>query len=313
MYFLLVAGFAVLMFGGEFLVRGAAGLALKARISPLVVGLTVVSIGTSAPELFASLQAVWQGSPEICVGNVIGSNIANLGLVLAITAIIFPIAVDRQVLRQDWPMMMIATMAFYFFSLDGTLTFTDGAIFVSTLALFTVYLIVRSRMQSSSREDMEDTEEFDKVAKRPYLQLLVLILIGCVGLYYGSEWFLSGAIEVATTFGVSDHVIGVTVVAFGTSVPELAASGIAAFRKQSDISLGNLIGSNIFNLLGVLGVTSMVSELPISDRVLDWDYFWVFGVALLLFPMMFVRRKLGRIDGFILLGCYAAYIFFLVL
>ncbi|MFT5185180.1 MAG: cation:H+ antiporter, partial [Flavobacteriales bacterium] len=140
MYLLLVSGFAVLIFGGELLVRGAAGLALKSRISPLVVGLTVVSIGTSAPELFSSLQAVWRDSAEIAVGNVIGSNIANLGLVLAITALIFPIAVDRQVLRQDWPMMVIATLAFFFFSLDGRLVFLDGLIFIVTLTFFTVYL-----------------------------------------------------------------------------------------------------------------------------------------------------------------------------
>ncbi|MCB0760605.1 MAG: calcium/sodium antiporter [Flavobacteriales bacterium] len=312
-YLLLLAGFAILMVGGELLVRGAAGLALKAKISPLVVGLTVVSIGTSAPELFASLQAVWQGSPEICVGNVIGSNIANLGLVLAITVLIFPITVDRQVLRQDWPMMLIATLAFYIFSLDGRLSFLDGLIFTATLALFTIYLIVRSRMQAADREHMEETEEFTKVAGQAYWKLLGLIGVGCVGLYFGSEWFLEGAIGVATQFGVSDHVIGVTVVAFGTSVPELAASGIAAFRKQSDISLGNLVGSNIFNLLGVLGVTAMTGSLPISDTVMHWDYFWVLGVALLLFPMMFFKGKIGRIDGLILLASYVAYITFLVI
>ncbi len=313
MYLLLLLGFAVLIFGGELLVRGAAGLALKARISPLVVGLTVVSIGTSAPELFASLQAVWQGSSDIAVGNVIGSNIANLGLVLAVTALIFPIVVDRQVLRQDWPMMIIATLAFFFFSLDGHLSFLDGLIFFLTLSFFTVYLIVRSRMQASEREHMEDTEEFVKVAKQPYTKLLVLIVLGCVGLYFGSSWFLDGAIQLASTFGVSDHVIGVTVVAFGTSVPELAASGIAAFRKQSDISIGNLIGSNIFNILGVLGITSMVSPLSISEEILGWDFYWMLGIGLILFPMIFLKKKIGRIDGIILLACYTAYIAFLVI
>ncbi|MFT5185307.1 MAG: cation:H+ antiporter, partial [Flavobacteriales bacterium] len=162
------------------------------------------------------------------------------------------------------------------------------------------------------REHLEESDEFVKVAKQPFVKLLVLILLGCIGLYFGSSWFLDGAIQLASQFGVSDHVIGVTVVAFGTSVPELAASGIAAFRKQSDISIGNLIGSNIFNVLGVLGVTSMVSPLVISEEIMAWDFYWMLGIALLLFPMIFFKKKIGRIDGILLLACYAAYIAFLV-
>lgn len=310
-YLQLILGFAILMAGGELLVRGASGMALKANIAPLVVGLTVVSLGTSAPELLVSIQAATDGNPEISIGNVVGSNIANLGLVLGITAMIFPIAVDRLVIRQDWPMMMAASMAFFIFALDNQLSFLEGLILFVTLIFFTVYLLFRSKWFDSPQPDV-DVDELKVQAEKPVYGLIFFVLAGCVGLYFGSEWFVSGAVEIAMSFGVSEHVIGVTVVAFGTSVPELAASGIAAYRKQADISIGNLIGSNIFNILAVLGITSMITPIAVADNVLKFDIFWMLGVAAILFPIMLFRSTISRWNGFLLFCIYLAYIAFLL-
>lgn len=303
--FLLILGFAVLIIGGDLLVRGSAGLALKAKISPMVVGLTIVSLGTSAPELFASVRAALMGNPEISIGNVIGSNIANLGLVLAITVLIFPLPVDRSILKKEWPILIVVSLAFLFLSLDGGLSMWDGILLVAGIVTFTAYLIIKSVGKHEAPRAKDETK-----SKAPYgfWTLSGLIIFGCTGLYFGSEWFLEGAIDIATRFEVSDHVIGVTLVAFGTSIPELAASGIAAFRKQTDISLGNLIGSNVFNILGVLGVTAIVCPLEVKTHVLQHDFIWMLGVALLLFPIIFFGKKISRFNGLILLICYTTYI-----
>lgn len=309
---MLLLGFAVLMAGGEFLVRGASGLALKAKISPLIVGLTVVSIGTSAPELLVSIQAAFTGNADIAIGNVIGSNIANLGLVLGITALIFPLRIDRLIIRQDWPMMMAGSLLFFIFCLDNTISFTEGIILFSILVFFTIYLLFRSKWFDTEAPVVE-IDDLEKEAGKSFSSLIILVIIGCIGLYFGSEWFVEGAVKIAQSFGVSEHIIGVTLVAFGTSVPELAASGIAAFRKQSDISIGNLIGSNIFNILGVIGVTSMLTPLNVSDAVIGFDMFWMLGIAALLFPIMFFGSRISRWNGFILLSIYVGYIVTLLL
>ena len=299
------------MTGGELLVRGASGLANKAKVSPLVVGLTVVSLGTSAPEMLVSIQAALDGNADISIGNVVGSNIANLGLVLGITAIIFPITVDRMIIRQDWPMMMASSLAFFFFSLDNKLTFLEGAIILVTLVFFTIYLLFRSKWFDTPEPEVE-VDEMKAQAKKSLGGLLILVLAGCVGLYFGSEWFVKGAVHIAKSFGVSEHIIRVTLVAFGTSVPELAASGIAAYRQQSDISIGNLICSNIFNLLGVLGLTSIITPLTISDTVMNFDIFWMLGIAAIIFPIMLFGARVSRWNGVLLLGFYALYIFALL-
>ena len=307
----LLLGFAVLFAGGELLVKGAAGLALRAKIAPMVVGLTVVSLGTSAPELFAALQAATLDKADISVGTVVGSNIANLALVLAVTVLIFPIPVERKVLKLDWPMMMLATVIFYLFGMDGELGLLNGVTFVILLVAFTSYLIIRSLRKKGPQND-DDDDSMLKNARYNWFMLGFFVIGGCVGLYFGSEWFLRGAVSIAGQFGVSDHVIGVTVVAFGTSVPELAASGIAALRRQTDISLGNLIGSNIFNILGVLGVTSIITPLGVSGQVLFRDYFWMVGVSLLLFPIVFFGKKISRLNGITLLSIYILYVYLLV-
>lgn len=316
-YLLLLGGFILLIVAGEVLVRGAAGMALKARISPLVVGLTVVSLGTSSPELFASLQAAWDGKAAVAIGNVLGSNIANLGLVLGITAMIFPIVVDEALVRRDWPVLMISSALFFAFAFDGSISHLDGVIFVLSLLAFMALLVFQAR-RSRKTDVLKGNDEpaeggYSRFGKQRYLTLFGLVVLGCVGLYFGADWFIQGAVGIAESFGISEHVIGVTVVAFGTSIPELAASAVAAYRKETDISIGNLVGSNIFNILCVLGITATTTELPVQDNVISFDMPWMLGIAALLLPLMLAGRKVGRAKGALLFAYYVAYVAFLVI
>jgi len=299
---LLIIGLVVLVVGGEFLVKGAVSIAEKFKISPLVIGMTVVSFGTSAPELLVSLQAALDGNPAISIGNVVGSNIANLALVLAITVLIFPIIPERQTKIVDWPMMMMATMLFYVFSLDNVIVFWEGALLLTILIVFTFMLI------RNSRKENKRLEEEMLVDDKPFLPGVLYLLGGLIGLYFGSDWFVEGAISIAKDFNLSDRVIGVTVVAFGTSAPELVASTVAAYRQQTDISVGNLIGSNLFNIMAVLGITSIVTPIAVENTVLTFDMYWVIGIALAMFPILFIGKRIGRIKGILLFATYLAYI-----
>lgn len=300
--FWLILGLIILIFSGDYLVKGAVGVAEKFKISPLVIGMTVVSFGTSAPELFVSVQAAWDGSPDLAIGNVIGSNIANIALVLSITVLIFPLVVDRNSKVIDWPMMMFASILFYVFSMDRVISQLEGIILVTLLIIFTVFLIRNSRKLNLNLDD-----DIDGTPSNMPLTMLYLIG-GLVGLKFGADWFVDGAKGVAKTLGMSDKVIGVTVVAFGTSVPELVASGVAAFRQQTDISLGNLVGSNIFNIMIVIGITSIIMPISVAESAMSFDMYWMLGISLALFPMMFIGKKMGRIHGIILLAAYVTYI-----
>lgn len=304
---LLVLGLVVLLISGEFLVRGAAGLALKFNISPLIIGLTIVSFGTSAPELLVCIEGSLAGLNEIVVGNIVGSNIANIALVLGLTCLIFPIAIDKNCIRVDWPLMMIASVLFAFFAFDQEITQLEALILFLVLIAYLLYLFFFSKKHRE--EIVHETEELtQEVKKTPYWKLLLFIVPACFGLYFGANWFLTGATELASMFGVSDHVIGVTVVAFGTSVPELVTSMVAAFRKHAGISIGNIIGSNIFNLLGVLGVTGMIKAIPVSNNMLAVDVYWMLFVSVLLFPLMIFGRKLNWWKGILLFAVYVSYI-----
>jgi cation:H+ antiporter len=300
---LIVAGLTVLVLGGNYLVKGASGLAFKANIPPLVIGLTVVAMGTSAPELLVSLKAALAGSPDISIGNVVGSNIANIGLILALTALIAPVTVDRNIIRQDWPMMMIASMLFFILTTDGLLSFGEGLIMLITMIAFTVYLIIRSKWTTQP-----SIIENNETGADSYPKLIAYIIVGCIGLYFGAEWLVEGSVHVATKLGISEKVIGLSLVAVGTSIPELVASVIAAMKKQSDIALGNLIGSNIFNILGVLGLTSIIEPIQVSKEILSMDVFWMIGIGVILFPLMFFGARIGRLNGALLLACYIVYV-----
>lgn len=312
-YLLFFVGLALLLAGGEILVRGAVGLALKMKISQLVVGVTIVSIGTSAPELLVSLKAALDGHPAIAIGNVVGSNIANIALVLGLVAIIYPLTLERGTLRLDWPVMMGASLLFYLMAFDGVLVRYEGILLLVIFVLYIGYSILQSRKQT--KKDMQLSGEIDDLAPVKQMaswKLVMMVIAGTIALMVGAQWFLDGAIAMSRLFGVSEHVISVTVVAFGTSVPELATSVIAAIKRQSDISIGNLIGSNSFNILSILGVTATVTNIPVGAEVLSSDMLWMLGVALLLLPFLILGKKIYRFEGVILLTIYCLYIFFVL-
>jgi cation:H+ antiporter len=300
-------GFISLVIGGEFLVRAAVALSFKLRISKFVIGMTVVSFATSVPELLVSLNAALSGSPAIAINNVIGSNIANIGLVLGITAIVGTISVDKTFYKLNWPVMMLFSMALYYFLYnDNQLTFSEGAILLIALIVF-LFVLFRQAKKDTFTEDVDDT-----LAIVSFFKIGIWLLIGGVALYFGSEWLVSGAIEMANVFGISEAVISVSVIAIGTSVPELAASVIAAAKQEKAISLGNLIGSNIFNIGSVLGITSMIKTIPVTEpEILTRDIFWMIAFAAVLIPLVIIpkRHEITRVKGFALVFGYGIFLF----
>jgi cation:H+ antiporter len=311
-YVLLLGGLVLLALGGETLVRNATGLALKSNISPFIVGLTVVAIGTSSPELFASLQAAWSGSSGIVVGNVVGSNIANLGLALGLTALVRPLRINKDVVTVDWSILMVVTVLFGVLALDGVYSKVDGVVLLGVMAIIMFGQVARSRKmklaQVALKTSSEDLIGFDKYARKNYSVLFIWITTGCVLLYYGAGLFIDGASDLARNFSISEHVIGVTVVAFGTSVPEIVASVTAALKGQSELSIGNIIGSNIMNILFVLGVTTTVSEIDIDPSMITGDFWWMLGTTALLYPILTIGKKVSRVHGAIYLTCYIVYV-----
>ncbi len=304
---LVILGLLLLVVGGEFLVRSSVALSFKFSISKLVIGMTVVSFATSAPELLVSLNAALSGSPAIAINNVVGSNIANIGLVLGITALIGSITIEKSFYKLNWPVMMVFSLGLYYFlTNDNKLTAIEGVILFSALIIFLVVLIKRSK----SNENIEDVDEI--LAKTSNFKIVVWLIIGAVALYFGSEWLVEGAKELAKAVGVSDGVIGVTMIAIGTSVPELAASVIAAAKQEKAISLGNLIGSNIFNIGSVLGLTSIITTIPIDEpQILTRDIFWMLAFSAILIPLMILPKKfqISRYKGFLLVFAYGIFLF----
>jgi len=307
-YFYLIAGFIILLYSGNFLVKGGVSLARHYGISTLVVGVTIISFGTSAPELFVSLQAAVTGHPDIAIGNVIGSNIANIALVLGITALILPIPVKSNSIKIDWPIMMIAAILLYIFLINNVLQFWEGLLFAILLTAFLVWSIHKSRIEQLLIKEETPAPQLSKL-------ISILLIIGSsIGLAFGSNWLVNGASQIAHNFGVSEKIISITVIAFGTSVPELATSIIAATKKETDISIGNIIGSNIFNIFGILGITSIVKPIKISFVDYANELNWMVGIFILLLLVIlpFKGGKLYRWKGLILFLVYATYIFFLI-
>lgn len=304
-----VLGLILLVIGGEFLVRSSVALSLKFNISKLVIGMTIVSFATSAPELLVSLQAALVGSPDIALGNVIGSNIANIGLILGVTAFISPLSVDKEFYSFTWPVMMLLSIVLYFMLKSGNiLDFYEGVALFLSIIVFVIVLISRSKRNTPIAVEVVD----DSLQHVSNFKIFIWLLIGAIALYYGSEWLVFGARDVATAFGVSERVISVTMVAVGTSVPELAASVIAALKQEKAISLGNLIGSNIFNIASVLGLTAMIHPINVvNPNILSNDIFWMIGFAAILIPLMLlpVRYSFGRYKGLIKLGIYILFVY----
>lgn len=306
----ILAGLTLLVIGGEFLVRAAVALSFRFNISRMVIGLTVVSFSTSAPELIVSLQAALAGFSDISLGNVIGSNIANIGLVLGITAVISTLAVDRDFYRFNWPVMMLFSLGLYYFLNTGqVLSRFEGVILLLALVLYLILLLRRARKKAEL-----EVEGLDEGLKRTSgFKMSVWLLIGGVSLWGGSELLVDGAVSLATALGVSERVISVTMIAIGTSVPELAASVIAALKKEKAISLGNLIGSNIFNIGSVLGLTAVIQPIYIqSDKILSSDLWWMIAYAFVLIPLAFLPKsfQLSRYKGMILFVGYVIFIGF---
>lgn len=305
----MLLGLVMLIGGAELLVKGAVSVALRFRVSMLVIGMTIVSLGTSAPELLVTIKSALEGHADLGLGTVLGSNISNITLVLGITAMVLPVTVQRDSIVIDWPMMMVATVLLYLLALDGSIHFWEGLFFVVLLTVFGTWLVYQSRKKNN---DVLSAEEFKEKAGTitTMLRDLTLVVIGCVGLAYGADFLVEGATAIARDYNVSERVIGITMVAFGTSVPELITSVVAAYRGKADISIGNLIGSNLFNILAILGISSMIKEIPVSDVVLRIDMIWVLAISAFLLPLMLIGRKVNRWKGGLLTLIYTIYIFF---
>lgn len=301
-YLYLFLGLFILLISGEFLVRGGVSLGRKTGISELVIGVTVISLGTSAPELVVSLQAALSGHPDISVGNVVGSNISNVSLVLALTIIVFPVVVNRRSLTMDGPFMLLISLLLISFSRDGNISRPEGAVLLFLIVLYSWKIIGVSRADNRLNPGKIPAAQFTVPVA------LLIILASGVGLVLGAGWLVFGASGVARSFGVSERVISLSVVALGTSLPELSASFMAALRKHPDVSVGNIIGSNIFNIGGILGTTALVRPIKVNERIITFDYWWMFAVSVLILMLALMKLKLNRWKGVLLIVCYVLYI-----
>lgn len=322
--FLLIAGFVMLYCGADWLVKGAANLARSLGITPVVIGLTVVAFGTSAPELVVSVVSSIEEKSMIAVGNVVGSNICNIALVLGAAAFIMPLSADRSVIRRDIPLMLAISTYLLVLSLDSTISRIEGVTLFTGVIVYTVfnyYVSTRQTGNGSASPDMApetdpaaEVEDIDVIESRP--RQIVLILAGIAGVVIGAQVLIDAAVVIMKTLGVSEKFIGLTIVALGTSLPELATSVVAAMRKQMDISIGNLIGSNVFNILSVIGAAGMVRPIAIAGGFIESglliDYLVMMAVSAL--PWFLMRKNciIGRSGGALLLACYAGYISYLI-
>ncbi|CAI8344528.1 MAG: Inner membrane protein YrbG [Bacteroidetes bacterium MED-G17] len=302
----IIVGLVLLIKGGDLLLDAAVALSLKINIPKIVIGMTVVSFATSAPELIVSIKSALKGYPDLALGNVVGSNIANLAFVLGVILIISPIRVTKSFYKTDWPIMMIATLLFYsFLQADGYLSQVEGGILFVLLLIFLIYLLFFQK-----KAVIEEKVEIDE-KEMLLTQLTFIFFAGGFFLWLGSEVLVNSAVSLATSLGISERIISISVVSIGTSIPELSASIIAIINKEKAISIGNLIGSNIFNILAVMGITAMIHPISVMDReILDIDFFWMILVSLLIFPLVFIPKKmcLGRLEGFCLLIIYGLFL-----
>jgi cation:H+ antiporter len=312
---LFVLGLVALVIGAEVMVRGASRLAVSWGISPLVVGLTVVAFGTSAPEMAVSIDAALSGSSDLAIGNVVGSNIANILLILGISALVAPLLVHEQIIRQEIPVMIGASLLVLVLALDGSIGRAEAALLFALVVAYTVFLVVQSRRASQATSDEFSTEIPASQWDRHWGVQVALVLGGLALLVLGADWLVGAAVVFAKMMGVSDLVIGLTVVAVGTSMPEIATSLIAALRGQRDIAVGNVVGSNIFNLLAVLGAAGIVSAsgLDVPEAARNFDLWVMLAVAFACLPILLTGREIARWEGAVFLGYYAAYLLYLIL
>jgi cation:H+ antiporter len=311
-YVQLLAGLLLLFGGGDFLVRGAVAVAKRLGVSPLVIGLTLVGFGTSTPELVASIKATLNDAPAIAVGNVVGSNLANILLILGVASIITPLTCARTALMRDGGILLLVSLLLLPFAFSGELGRLAGIVFLCLLVAYTLgsyYFDRRSRDSAAALHEAE-AESVDPVSGSLWKALLITF-VGIAGVLYGASLLVDSAIDLAAEFGISQAVIGLSVVAIGTSLPELAAAIMAAIRRHTDIAFGNVVGSNIFNILGILGTTAIVKPLAVPQEMLDFDLWAMLAATLLLLVAAFSGRRLIRGEGAFFLACYAGYLWLL--
>ncbi len=315
-WLLLSVGLVLLIFGAEMLVRGGASFAARLGISSLVIGLTIVAYGTSSPELIVSAKAALAGSPDIAIGNVIGSNIFNVLFILGISALICPLTVSQQLVRIDVPIMIGVSVLVFILSLDGILGKADGIALLTGIILYTWVVIYVGKKEKKKEVIKEYESEYGAAQKlKSWMVDIFLIAAGLGVLILGARWFVDGAIGIARSFGISELVIALTIVAAGTSMPEVATSIMASIRKERDIAVGNVVGSNIYNILAILGVSSLCAKggLPVSPGVLDFDMPIMLAVAVACLPIFFTGRTISRWEGGVFVLYYVAYTTYLVL
>lgn len=308
---LFIFGIVLLILGAELLVRGASHLAESVGISPVVIGLTVVAFGTSSPETAVTVQSAFSGNADIALGNVVGSNILNVLFVLGISAVILPLTVTRRLVRLDVPILILASVLLLLLSLDGEIGKLDGLLLFAGVVAYTAFSLIQSRLENGDSSLQSD----DPGWMNSRIFQLSLIALGLAMLVLGSRWLVGGAVEIATAFGVSELVIGLTVVAFGTSMPEVATSVVAAFRGQRDMAVGNAVGSCLFNILAVLGISSLVAPaaLPVPASAISFDIPVMIATAVACLPIFFTGSRIGRREGMLFLGYYVAYTTYLLL
>jgi cation:H+ antiporter len=317
---LLVGGLVLLVIGAEALVRGASRLAAALGIAPLVIGLTIVAFGTSSPEMAVSVQSVLSGQTDIAVGNVVGSNIFNVLFILGISAIIIPLTVAQQLIRLDVPLMIGISIVLFLMALNGYIERWEGGVLFAGIIVYTIFQIVQSRKgKESAAVEAEYAEEYGKPEPRTPGRMLLNIGMAIVGLFLlvvGARWFVEGAIEIARAFGISELIIGLTIVAAGTSLPEVATSIVAAVRGERDIAVGNVVGSNIFNILAVLGLSSIVAPgqgLPVAPGMIEVDIPFMIAVAIACLPIFVTGNTISRWEGIVFVAYYVAYTVYLIL
>jgi len=306
-YFLLLLGFIILLAGGKILVDGASGIAVKLGMSAGLIGLTIVAFGTSAPELLVSVNAALKGNSDISIGNVIGSNSANIALVLGITGLFYRVLIRRIHIRFDYTVTLLVSILFYGLSYNGVIETWEGILLLILFIVFNFYLF-----KTSALENTEVDEEIEQVKSFSWMKSIIYFIGGIVGLYFGSELLVENAVFISREFGVSERVIGVTIIAIGTSLPELITSIIAALSKRTDLALGNILGSNIMNILSIIGITAIIKPIEVSQEFINSDFLWMLGITILLFPLMRTKMQISKVEGTLLLLAYFTYIFFLL-
>lgn len=309
-YFLLSLGLIILLFGGKILVDGASAIAVKLGMSAGLIGLTIVAFGTSAPELLVSINAAIKGNSDISVGNVVGSNIANIALVLGLSGVFYPLLIKKSHVRFEYLITVLVSILFYTLSYNGLIGLGEGLLLLGLFIAFNAYLF--KNVGEGFGDTGEGEAEVEQVKGYTWWVSISLFFGGIIGLYLGSELLVENAIVISREFGVSERIIGVTIVAIGTSLPELITSIMASLSKKTDLALGNILGSNIMNILSIIGITAIIKPISISQAFIHSDFLWMIGITLLLYPLMKTKMKVSKFEGFVLLISYATYLYFLL-